>query len=98
MKEKELDYLDPFGEILVSVAWAVRASYNSATDATPTQLVLDRDMLFNLNTLVNWKELSIRKQKLVDKANLRENKNRIDCLPGKTTSIHQDWWNIKKNG
>ena len=34
--------------------------------------------MFNLSTLVNWKELSIRKQKLVDKANLRENRNRVD--------------------
>ena len=78
LKEQELDYLDPFGEILASVAWAVRASYNSATDATPIQLVFGRDMLFDLKTLVNWKELSIRKQKLVDKANLRENKNKVD--------------------
>ena len=35
-------------------------------------------MLFHLKTLVNWKEHSIRKQKLVDKANQRENKIRID--------------------
>ena len=73
-----LDYLDPFGEILASIAWAVRASYNSATDATPAQLVFGRDMLFNLKALINWKELSLKKQKLVDKANLRENQNRID--------------------
>ena len=79
LKEQILDYIDPFfGEILASIAWAVRASYNSATDATPAQLVFSRDMLFNLKALINWKELSIKKQKLVDKANLRENKNRID--------------------
>ena len=35
-------------------------------------------MIFNLKTLVNRKALSIRKQKLVDKANLRENCNRVD--------------------
>ena len=35
-------------------------------------------MMFNLATLVNWKELSLRKQTLVDKANLRENKSRVD--------------------
>ena len=34
--------------------------------------------MFNLKTLVNWKDLSLRKQKLVDKANLQENKNRVD--------------------
>ena len=34
--------------------------------------------MFNLSTLINWKELFIRKQSLVDKANLTENKKRID--------------------
>ena len=78
LKEKIFDYIDPFGSILASVAWAVRASYNSSTDSTPAQLVFGRDMMFNIQTLVNWKEMSLRKQKLVDKANLRENKHRVD--------------------
>ena len=78
LSEQTLDYIDPFGSILASVAWAVRSSYNNSTDATPAQLVFGRDMMFNISTLVNWKELSIKKQTLVDKANLRENKHRID--------------------
>ena len=78
LAEDTLDYVDPFGSILASVAWAVRSSYNNTTNATPAQLVFGRDMMFNLSTLVNWKELSLRKQALVDKANLRENKKRID--------------------
>ena len=44
----------------------------------PAQLVFGRDMMFNISSLVNWKDLSIRKQQLVDKANLRENNKRID--------------------
>ena len=40
LAEQTLDYLDPFGSILASVAWAVRSSYNNSTDATPAQLVL----------------------------------------------------------
>ncbi len=40
--------INPFGDILASVPWALRASYNSATDATPAQLVFGRYMLFNL--------------------------------------------------
>ncbi len=78
LSEQTFDYIDPFGHILASIAWAVQASYNSATDATPAQLVFGRDMLFNLSTLVNWKAIAINKQKSVDKANLRENRNRID--------------------
>ena len=76
--EQTLNSIDPSGSILASVAWAVRSSYNNSTDATPAQLVFGRDMMFNLSTLVNWKELSIRKQALVDKNTLRENKKRID--------------------
>ena len=71
LKEQTFDYIDPFGQILSSVAWAIRVSNNSATDATPAQLVFGRDMLFNNSTLVNWKALTVSKQKSVDKTNLR---------------------------
>ena len=73
-----MDYINPFGDLLSSVSWAIRSSYNNTTDATPAQLVFGRDMMFNLSTLINWKELSLRKQKLVDETTLRENKKRID--------------------
>ncbi len=78
MVHQTFDWIDPFGETLASVAWAVRASYNTATKTTPAQLVFGRDMIFNLKSLINWKNLSVEKKKLVDKANLRENQNRID--------------------
>jgi hypothetical protein len=78
LKEQTFDYIDPFGHVLASIAWAIRASYNSATNATPAQMVFGRDMLFNISTLINWKTLSLNKQMSVDKANLRENRNRID--------------------
>ena len=78
LPSQRFDVIDPFREILSSIAWAVRASYNSTTQATPAQLVFGRDMLFNMKALVNWKALSVRKQQIVDKANLRENRNRID--------------------
>ena len=39
MTEQILDYIDIFGSILVSVAWAVRSSYNCTTDALYTSTV-----------------------------------------------------------
>ena len=92
LKEKTFDFIDPFGSTLASVAWAVCASHNSATDATPAQLVFGRDMIFNLQTLVNWKEISQRKQSQIDKANLRENHKRIDYdyQPGQKVYILKD--------
>ena len=82
LKTKELcnqtlDPIDPWGEMLASVAWAIRASFNTATQATPAQLVFGRDMIFNLKTLINWKKMSIQRQKKVDKANKRQNAKRI---------------------
>ena len=74
LQEEVLDYIDPFGLTLSSIACAISSSYNNTTDATPAQLDFGRDMMFNLTTLVNWKELSLRKQRLIDKANLNENK------------------------
>ena len=73
-----LDHIDPWGEILASIAWAVRSAYHSVLGATPAQLVFNRDMLFNLKTVVDWKQISARKQKQVDMDNLRENSKRID--------------------
>ena len=35
-------------------------------------------MIFNLKSLINWQMMSLNKQKLVNKASLRENNNHID--------------------
>ena len=78
LSEETLDYIDPFGSILASVAWTVRSSYNSATDATPAQLVFGRDMIFNISTFVNWKDLSLQKKMIIHKSNLQERKERVD--------------------
>ena len=77
-KEHTFNYIYPLGRILSSVAWAIRSSYKSSTDATPAQLVSGRDMLFIISNLINWKVLALSKQKSVDKANLCENCNRVD--------------------
>jgi len=78
LKNKVVDYINPWGEILSSVAYAIRASYHSTLGNTPSQLVFGRDMLFNLNTIIDWKLISAKKQKQVDYDNLRENRKRID--------------------
>ena len=78
LPEQTLDYIDPFASTLASIAWAVRASYNTAQQATPGQLVFGRDMLFNIKSIVNWKYLTLKKQMQVDKSNELENSTRID--------------------
>ena len=74
----EFDYIDPWGEILSSVGWAIRASYHSTLQATPAQLVFGRDMLFNLKKVINWKAITDNKRKQIARDNARENAVRID--------------------
>ena len=82
IKTKELDklifdYIDPWGEILSSVAWAIRASYHSTLQATPAQIVFGRDMLFNMNKVINWQLMTDNKRKQIARDNARENTGRI---------------------
>ena len=78
LENQIFDYIDPWGEILSSIAWAIRASFHSTHQATPAQMVFGRDMIFNLKSLINWKVVSARKQQTVDRSNLRENSKRVD--------------------
>ena len=82
IKTKELDkfvfdYIDPWDEILSSVAWAIRASYHSTLQSTPAQLVSGRDMLFNIKKTINWKLITENKRKQIARDNQRENTGRI---------------------
>lgn len=82
IKTKELDtlifdYIDPWAEVLSSVAWAIRASYHSTLQATPAQLVFGRDMLFNMSKVINWKIITENKRKQIARDNNRENARRI---------------------
>ena len=50
---KDLDnnifnYINPWGESLVSIAWAIRASYSRTIIPTPGQSVFGIEMIFNL--------------------------------------------------
>ena len=83
IKTKELDkfifdYIDPWAEILSSVAWAIRASYHSTLMSTPAQLVFGRDMLFNMKKAINWKLITDNKRKQIARDNERENTRRIE--------------------
>jgi hypothetical protein len=77
LEDQVFDYVDPFGELLASIAWAIRSSYHRTLEATPTQLVFGHDMIFNIKTVVNWDLIRKRKQSHVDFDNARENKCRV---------------------
>jgi Integrase core domain. len=52
------DYIDPWGEILSSIAWEIRASYHSMLGVTPAQLVFGCDMIFNIKTIIDWRMIT----------------------------------------
>ena len=54
LDNKVFDYIDPWGETLIPIAWAIRDTYHINIMATPVQAVFGRDMLFNLASVVDW--------------------------------------------
>ena len=55
----------------------VRNPNFNGISSTSHHTTLDRDMIFNLSTVVNWRSITLRKQKQVDQDNLGENARRI---------------------
>jgi len=74
----DLDPNDPFGDIIARISWAVRSTYHTTLQASPGQLVFGRDMLFDIDFTADWHQIYERKQQIINKNNLRENKSRID--------------------
>ena len=57
--------------------FAIRSTYHTTTQATPSQLVFGRDAILNTVFQANWKYIRERKQQLIRKNNKRENSKRI---------------------
>ena len=74
---KVFDYIYPWGESLVNIAWAIRASYHCTIEATPGQVVFDIAIIFNLASVVYWRVIISNKQHQVDIDNVRENVRRV---------------------
>jgi EamA domain-containing membrane protein RarD len=87
LEDQVLDYINPFGEFLASIAWAIRSSYHRMLEATPAQLVFGRDMIFNIKTVVNWNLIQKRKQSQVDIDYSRENKCHVACDYSQSESL-----------
>ena len=68
----------PWSDINTSIAYAVRCSYHRTLQATRGQLVFGCDMLLGINFQPNYKEMWLRKKKLINKNNKRENAKRVE--------------------
>ena len=71
------DAIDPWGNILADIAYAIRCSYHSTLQATPGQLVFGRDMLLDIKFDPDWTTIQQRKQQIINYNNKRENNKRV---------------------
>ncbi len=55
----------PWTAVLSTVAFAVRATVHTTTNATAMQLAFGRDAILNIQFKANWKLIKDRKQKLI---------------------------------
>jgi hypothetical protein len=78
--------------VLSAVAFAMRATLHTTSQATPSQLVFGRDAITNVNFIANWQYIKDRKQTLIQKNNARENAKRIphEYRVGDTVMVRQD--------
>ena len=76
LDKQVLNPKDPFSMFLNSAAWALRSTYHTVLNATPGQIVFNRDMLLPIDFKADWAHI-IREKEQIQKDNLRENNKRL---------------------
>ena len=61
VNEHDFDDMDPWSELLASVAWAICSTHHTILQAIPRQLVFGRDMVLNLKFVADWEAIRLRK-------------------------------------
>ena len=64
-------YIYPWGETLAYIAWMIRASYHHTIQAKPVQDVFGRDMIFDLASVIDWRDITTGKHRQVNIDNLQ---------------------------
>ena len=72
-----LDVEDPWKGVLSATAFAIWSTYHTMLKKTPGQLVIGRDLIFNISHVANWVLIHQNKQKRIDKNNKLENAKTI---------------------
>ena len=78
LQTHDFDDVDPWSDLLASVAWAICSTHHTTLQATPGQLVFGRDMLLNVKFIADWEAIRLRKQRDIDRNNAKENGLRIN--------------------
>jgi hypothetical protein len=73
------DLDDPWGGILMAIAFDLRSMYHMTLQAMPGQLIFGRDMVLNVQHLTDWTAIKARKQQ-IKFAKIIELKNQNEFL------------------
>jgi hypothetical protein len=77
LHQEDITQDNPFDGILAAVMFAMRATYHTTLQATPSQLVFGRDAILNTRFQADWHLIRNNKQRMIRKNLERENINRI---------------------
>ena len=73
----DLDQRDRWLGVLSAIGFAMRSTVHTTTQATPAQLVFNRDAIHNVGFQADWRYIKERKQRLIIQNNKKENAKRI---------------------
>ena len=77
LDNKVFENIDPWDEFLASTSWDIRASYNRTNQATPVQAIFERDIIFNLVSVVYWGVITVSKKWQLDIDDAQSNYRRV---------------------
>ena len=82
--------------LLANVIYSLRTGVHSVLEASPGEIAFQRDMIHNVPFIVDLHNLQHRRQRLVDRYNVRENSKRIDYnyMVGDWIMIRKDTYKI----
>ena len=63
--------------LLSAVLFAIRSTVHTTLDATPAELIFGRDMILPIQIKADWDIIKNKRQKVITKSNIRENRTRI---------------------
>ena len=94
LQERRRDEVDKrmLEGVLANIAFALRSTYHSSLQATPTQMIFGRDMLFPTQYVVDYQRIQQQKKERMQKDNARENKQRrpFKYAPGQPVLVLRD--------
>ena len=57
LQDHDFNDVDPWGQLLASVAWAIHSTHHTTLRASPAQLVFGRDMLLDMKFVADHRTL-----------------------------------------